>query len=102
MYLRKITNFLGVETNEPTPIFVDNDAARLLSENPTTHTRAKHIDIRYHFNRDVQERKEIAFEKISSEENLADLLTKAVSAERLKKLSEKMGIEGRSWKATTV
>src|ERR1044072_2585120 len=35
-----------------TPIFCDNTAAISLSKNPILHSRAKHIEIKYHFLRD--------------------------------------------------
>jgi len=34
------------------PIYYDNKAAISLSENPTLHSRAKHIEIQHHFIRD--------------------------------------------------
>lgn len=36
-------------TAKPTTLFCDNKAAIVLSEDPTSHTRVKHFDIKYHF-----------------------------------------------------
>src|SRR5690606_12649422 len=68
-YLRHILDFIHLSPSGPTTIFVDNRSAIALSKNPVHHTRAKHIDIRYHYNREAQERKIVSFLPIASAEN---------------------------------
>ena len=58
------------------PIFSDNQACIALAKDPVSHSRTKHIDVRYHYIRQL-----VAFEKTHVEykptgEMLADLLTK--------------------------
>ena len=60
----------------PTSIYSDNISAIRLSHNPVFHKRSKHIAIRHHFIRQLIDANIIAFEYISSADNLADLLTK--------------------------
>jgi hypothetical protein len=43
------------------------------------HSRMKHIDVQYHFMRDMVERKKVLLEKVDTLENIADSLTKFVS-----------------------
>ena len=40
------------------------------------HKRTKHIDVRYHFVRDVIARGDVVVEKVSTHDNPADMLTK--------------------------
>jgi hypothetical protein len=56
----------------------DNQAAIKLAQDDNYHARTKHIDIRYHFIRDVVERKLIALEYCPTEDMTADILTKAL------------------------
>ncbi|GJW69644.1 hypothetical protein Tco_0126561 [Tanacetum coccineum] len=58
------------------PIMCDNKGAIDLSKNPVQHSRTKHIEIRHHFLRDNVQKGNISLEKVSSEDNIADILTK--------------------------
>ncbi|GKD53677.1 copia protein [Tanacetum coccineum] len=58
------------------PIMCDNKGAIDLSKNPVQHSRTKHIEIRHHFLRDNVQKGNIPIEKVSSEDNIADILTK--------------------------
>ena len=59
-------------------LLVDNQSAITLSKNPVHHNRTKHIDTRYHFVRQCVEEKKIEVEFIRSEDQLADIFTKAL------------------------
>ncbi|GJS83134.1 retrovirus-related pol polyprotein from transposon TNT 1-94 [Tanacetum coccineum] len=58
------------------PIMCDNKGAIDLSRNPVQHSRTKHIEIRHHFLRDNVLKGNISIEKVTSEDILADILTK--------------------------
>nr|GEW56203.1 copia protein [Tanacetum cinerariifolium] len=58
------------------PIMCDNKDAIDLSKNPVQQSRTKHIEIRRHFLRDNVQKGHISIEKVSSIENIADILTK--------------------------
>ncbi|GJW51705.1 hypothetical protein Tco_0093056 [Tanacetum coccineum] len=63
------------------PIMCDNKGAIDLSKNPIQHSRIKHIKIRHHFLRDNVQKGNISIEKVSSEDNIADILTKPLKCE---------------------
>ncbi|GJR07730.1 copia protein [Tanacetum coccineum] len=63
------------------PIVYDNKGAIDLSKNPVQHYRTKHIEIRHHFLRDNVQKGNISIEKVSSEDNIADILTKPLKRE---------------------
>nr|GFB54566.1 serine decarboxylase [Tanacetum cinerariifolium] len=48
------------------------------------HKRTKHIDVRYHWIRDVIEDGNFELNKVHTDDNASDMLTKAVAREKLK------------------
>ncbi|GJY75891.1 putative ribonuclease H-like domain-containing protein [Tanacetum coccineum] len=65
-----------------TKIHVDNESAICVVKNPVSHSKTKHIEIRYHFIRDCYEKRLIEMAKIHTDNNVADLLTKAFDVTR--------------------
>ncbi|GKC80284.1 hypothetical protein Tco_1131058 [Tanacetum coccineum] len=63
------------------PILCDNKGAIEISKNPVLHSRTKHIEIHHHFLRDNVQKGNISIEKVSSEDNIADILTKPFKRE---------------------
>ncbi|GKC35898.1 retrovirus-related pol polyprotein from transposon TNT 1-94 [Tanacetum coccineum] len=57
-------------------IMCDNKGAIDLSRNPVQHSRTKHIEIRHHFLRDNVQKGNISIEKVTSKDNIADILAK--------------------------
>ena len=66
-------------------LYVDNQGAIALAKNPVHHQRSKHIDIKYHYIRFEVEKKNVDLLYIPTEENVADIFTKPVSKEKLKR-----------------
>ena len=71
---------------------VDNAPAIRLSENPENHRRTKHIQRRHFFIRELLADKQLSIEKVSSEQQVADVLTKARGAVPARLLYSKMGL----------
>ncbi|GJU46952.1 retrovirus-related pol polyprotein from transposon TNT 1-94 [Tanacetum coccineum] len=63
------------------PVLGNNKGAIDLSKNPVLHSRTEHIEIRHHFLRDNVEKGNILIEKVSSKDNIADILTKPLKRE---------------------
>jgi hypothetical protein len=55
------------------PLLCDNESAIKLANNPVQHYRTKHIDIRHHFLRDHEAKKDIALPHVSTKKQLADI-----------------------------
>ncbi|GJR03381.1 hypothetical protein Tco_0526365 [Tanacetum coccineum] len=55
-----------------------------LAKNSIFHKRTKHIDIRYHWIRDAIEDGMFELNKVHTDDNASDMLTKAVAREKLK------------------
>ncbi|GJW68812.1 putative ribonuclease H-like domain-containing protein [Tanacetum coccineum] len=65
-----------------TKIHIDNESTICIVKNPVYHSKTKHIEIRHHFIRDCYEKKLIRVEKIHTDLNVADLLTKPFDGPR--------------------
>jgi hypothetical protein len=76
-----------------TPINIDNKSAIDITNNPVKHKVTKHIDIRHHFLRDCAEKKLIHLEKVFTDDNLADLYTKAFDKSRFELLLQLNGMK---------
>ncbi|GJZ67017.1 hypothetical protein Tco_0630257, partial [Tanacetum coccineum] len=74
------------------PIMCDNKGAIDLSKNPVQHSRTKHIEIRHHFLRDNVQKGNITIKKVSSEDNIADILTKPLKRESFNYLRLGLGM----------
>ncbi|GJV60010.1 putative ribonuclease H-like domain-containing protein [Tanacetum coccineum] len=61
-------------------------------KNPVFHQRTKHIEIRHHFIRDANEKNLIQVLKIHTDDNVADLLTKAFDGPRFNYLVVHIGM----------
>lgn len=64
----------------PLRMFSDNKSAIAIAKNDAHHSRTKHIDIRHHFVRDEIQAGNILLQWISTEQQLADILTKPLAA----------------------
>lgn len=73
-------------------LLVDNQSAVKLVKNPVYHKRTKHIDVRYHYIRDKYEKNKLKIKSISSENQLADIFTKALPKFRFEILRSKLNI----------
>ena len=87
MLLEEIGYKLG-----PLPICSDNQGAIFISSNPVTERRSKHIDIRYHYIRELIEDKKVEVFYISTDENPADLFTKNLGRIKFLKFRGMLGL----------
>lgn len=78
IYLKRLLNYIGFEkyVQSPTQIYCDNQSAIELSKNAVLHKRSKHIDISFHFIRELVEKKEPKVTYLRTDQMLADILTK--------------------------
>ena len=73
-------------------IHTDNTAALSLLKNPVQSARSKHIDVLHHFARERVLRKEIKFDYVSTTDNTADCLTRALPDIKFSACRFSMGI----------
>lgn len=80
LWLQQIMADLG-DSFKCVTLYVDNQSAIRLINNPVYHKRTKHIDVKYNFIREKVELGLIKINYVSSKEQLADILTKALSTQ---------------------
>lgn len=92
IWLRKLISDLGHPPDGPTTILEDNQSAIAMARNPQFHGRAKHIDIRHHFIRQLVEDESIKLVYCPTEEMVADILTKGTAAPQMTKMRDLLGV----------
>ncbi|KAG8481484.1 hypothetical protein CXB51_026330 [Gossypium anomalum] len=73
-------------------IFCDSQSAIFLTKDQMFHERTKHIDVRYHFVRDIIARGDIVVSKISTHENPADMMTKSLPITKFEHCLDLVGV----------
>jgi hypothetical protein len=77
---------------EVTCIWCDNQSCMKLLENLVFHDRSKHIEIKYQYIMDMVQRGAVRLQYMTSEEQVADMLTKPLSRMKFKHFSDKLGV----------
>ena len=73
-------------------IYCDNSSTIKLSKNPVMHRRSKHIAVRYHFLRDLSKDGDIELKYCSSQEQVADIMTKPLKLDTFVNLRNQLGV----------
>jgi hypothetical protein len=92
MWWRYFLTELGLPPKGPTVIYSDSQGSIALAKNPEHHDRTKHIDIQYHFIRHQVAVSSVALQYISTQDMVADVLTKPLSKDRHRMLIARMGV----------
>lgn len=92
IWLKSLLDELKCEVQMPLSLLIDNKSAISLAKNPVSHGRSKHIETRFHFIREQVNNGVLKLIYCPTEDQLADLLTKAVKPDRFIKLREEIGV----------
>ena len=92
IWLRKMLFGLFGQPLRPSVIYCDNKSCIKLMENPVFHDSSKHISIRFHFIRDYVQKRAVKLEYIPIDEQVADILTKALPRGKHVYFRDKMGV----------
>ena len=92
MWLRRILKDLYFEPKNPTTIHCDNMSAIAMTKNPVFHARSKHKELCHHFIRDLVSKGEVVMEFIGTNDQPADILTKASTLEKFEKFKSQLKI----------
>ncbi|RZC19132.1 Copia protein [Glycine soja] len=92
LWIRKLMTDLHMEQQDNTQIFVDNQAAISISNNPMFHGKTKHFKIKLYFLREAHKEGEVKLIYSTTEEQSVDILTKAFPKARYEFLRQRLGI----------
>ena len=92
LYLISVIKQLNIENKEQFHLFTDSLSAIELVNNPEYYAKTKHINIQYHFVREYITNNIIQLSHISTKEQLADMLTKALSRPTFKNLVKQINL----------
>ena len=91
-WLVRLLQELGVPALTPVKLLCDNQSAIHIGRNPVLHERTKHIELDCHFTREKVMEGLLELSYLPTQDQLADLFTKALNSPQHMKLSSKLGL----------
>ena len=91
-YIRELVKIFDININESIKIYEDNSGAINIANNGNFTKNSKHIEIHYHFVHESVKENLIEVCKIDSNENVADIFTKALCKEKFEKFRMKLNV----------
>jgi hypothetical protein len=92
LWLRILIGELGFNLEKPVNLYCDNKVAISIAHNPIQHDHTKHVEVDRHFIKEKLTGGIISVPFVKSEDQLADILTKAISSRVLYSTLVKLGI----------
>ena len=92
MWLRNILSDLFDLQLNATCIYCDNQSCVNFSEKPVFHEKSKHIEIKYHYIRDMVQRGAMELQYFAIDEKIDDVLTKPLARVKFEYFREKLGV----------
>lgn len=92
VWFRRILKEMGYEVETSTTILCDNTSAIKLSRNHVFHGKCKHIDVRFHFLRELVNNGVIELKHCGTHEQAADILTKPLKREAFENMRNRLGV----------
>eukprot|EP00253_Pinus_taeda_P007367 PITA_07367 len=93
LWLRQILSEFGFEQQHPTTLWCDNQSAIQICKDPVQHQRSKHIELHMHFIRKLIHDHVLEVQYCSTDDQVADIFTKALTEAKLTKLRYMLGVQ---------
>ncbi|WVY99969.1 hypothetical protein V8G54_026039 [Vigna mungo] len=93
LWLKIILEDLRIKWEEPMKLYCDNKSAISIAHNPVQHDRTKHIEVDRHFIKEKLDSGLICTPYVSSQDQIADILTKGLGCHNFEKIVSKLGME---------
>jgi hypothetical protein len=91
LWMRQTLRDYGYKLSK-VPLLCKNESAIHMADNPVEHSRTKHIDIRYHFLRDHQQKEDIEIAYVNTQNQLANIFTKPLDEKTFSKHRNELNI----------
>ena len=92
VWLHKLLADLFGHEMDSIVIHCDNQSCVKLSENPVFYNKSKHIEIKYHYIRDMMQRKAVHVQYLSTHEQVADVFTKLLARMKFEYFCDRLGL----------
>lgn len=93
LWLKIILEDLRIKSDAPMRLYCDNKSAISIAHNPVQHDRTKHIEVDRHFIKEKLDSGLICTSYVSSQDNLADIVTKGLNSNNFERIVSKLGME---------
>ncbi len=84
---------MGQDGIKTVTLYCDNMSSIQLANNPVFHARTKHREVHYHYVREKVLASDIDLVYVSTQEQVADIFTKSLGAEKLQRFRSAMGVQ---------
>ena len=92
IWMKRVLSKLDYNGSKSPVIFCDNSSTIKLSKNPVMHGKSKHIDVRFHFLRDLVNEGKVQLNYCGTKQQIADIFTKPLKLEVFQELRKKLGV----------
>eukprot|EP00253_Pinus_taeda_P010272 PITA_10272 len=93
LWLRQILSEFGFQQQHPNTLWCDNQSAIQLCKYPVQHQRSKHIELQMHFIRKLIHDHVLEVQYCSTDDQVADIFTKALTEAKFTKLRYMLGVQ---------
>jgi len=93
LWLKIILEDLKLRWDKPMKLYCDNKSAISIAHNPVQHDGTKHIEVDRHFIKEKLDSGLICTPYVSTQSQLADILTKGLNAINFERIISKLGME---------
>ncbi|GAA5968389.1 hypothetical protein JCM11641_007617 [Rhodosporidiobolus odoratus] len=93
-WLRSLLTDLGFPPSGPTILCGDNQACIAMSKATSSHRYTQHIDIKYHYIRELVDAGTVAISYVPTKDMLADIFTKGLGKDLHRRFSRALGLRG--------
>jgi hypothetical protein len=94
-WLETLLRELHVPMPSVPTLWCDNLGATYLSANPVFHARTKHVEVDFHFVREKVAQRKLLVQFMKTDDQIADVFTKALPAQRFLLLRSKLQVASR-------
>ena len=92
VWMKRVLQKIGYNGSDSPVIYCDNSSTIKLSRNPVMHGKSKHIDVRFHFLRNLVNEGALQLVYCGTQQQIADVFTKPIKLEAFLEFRKKLGV----------